>query len=221
MFTAFLICRAMWRGSTSKVIKSRHYDDKWVLSAHTMAGNDGWVTKPSVLIVQTSHSTLAWSKKRREMLRVNILDAVLQCPCYIKKNCRCSDPPVTSTHDNQTADPLSPLAKWTNHSLLSPCNRTIYGFVWCVSVCVFVQTETAQQELDERCFLSAQSMLTLKVSEHFQVLKLLGEGSYGKVMLAVHRKRGWLGQVGPGGISHFWRVAVVNLYCVPTQKTPD
>lgn len=33
-------------------------------------------------------------------------------------------------------------------------------------------------------------MLTLKVSEHFQVLKLLGEGSYGKVMLAVHRKRG-------------------------------
>ncbi|XP_070691809.1 uncharacterized serine/threonine-protein kinase SBK3 isoform X2 [Pempheris klunzingeri] len=33
-------------------------------------------------------------------------------------------------------------------------------------------------------------MPSLKVSEHFQVLKLLGEGSYGKVMLAVHRKRG-------------------------------
>lgn len=48
----------------------------------------------------------------------------------------------------------------------------------------------AAQELDERCFLSAQSMPSLKVSEHFQVLKLLGEGSYGKVMLAVHRKRG-------------------------------
>uniref|UniRef100_A0A3Q3WUE8 Protein kinase domain-containing protein n=1 Tax=Mola mola TaxID=94237 RepID=A0A3Q3WUE8_MOLML len=46
------------------------------------------------------------------------------------------------------------------------------------------------QELDERCFLSAQSMPSLKVSEHFQVVKLLGEGSYGKVMLAVHRKRG-------------------------------
>lgn len=65
----------------------------------------------------------------------------------------------------------------------------------CLCVCVFVQTETAQQELDERCFLSAQSMLTLKVSEHFQVLKLLGEGSYGKVMLAVHRKRGRLGRI--------------------------
>ncbi|XP_033983907.1 uncharacterized serine/threonine-protein kinase SBK3 [Trematomus bernacchii] len=51
-------------------------------------------------------------------------------------------------------------------------------------------TDSAAQELDERCFLSAQSMPNLKVSEHFQVLKLLGEGSYGKVMLAVHRKRG-------------------------------
>ncbi|CAJ1062445.1 uncharacterized serine/threonine-protein kinase SBK3 [Xyrichtys novacula] len=51
-------------------------------------------------------------------------------------------------------------------------------------------TAAAAQELDERCFLSAQSMPSLKVSEHFQVVKLLGEGSYGKVMLAVHKKRG-------------------------------
>nr|XP_040022297.1 uncharacterized serine/threonine-protein kinase SBK3 [Gasterosteus aculeatus aculeatus] len=51
-------------------------------------------------------------------------------------------------------------------------------------------TAAAAQELDERCFLSAQSMPNLKVSDHFQVVKLLGEGSYGKVMLAVHRKRG-------------------------------
>ncbi|XP_037532544.1 uncharacterized serine/threonine-protein kinase SBK3 [Nematolebias whitei] len=51
-------------------------------------------------------------------------------------------------------------------------------------------TATAAQELDELCFLSAQSLPSLKVSKHFQVLKLLGQGSYGKVMLAVHRKRG-------------------------------
>lgn len=56
--------------------------------------------------------------------------------------------------------------------------------------CLIVQAAAAE-ELDERCFLSAQSMMSLKVSEHFQVVKLLGEGSYGKVMLAVHRKRGW------------------------------
>ncbi|KAF7226893.1 uncharacterized serine/threonine-protein kinase SBK3 [Nothobranchius furzeri] len=51
-------------------------------------------------------------------------------------------------------------------------------------------TAAAGQELDELCFLSAQSLPSLKVSKHFQVLKLLGQGSYGKVMLAVHRKRG-------------------------------
>ncbi|XP_071396480.1 uncharacterized serine/threonine-protein kinase SBK3 [Centroberyx affinis] len=51
-------------------------------------------------------------------------------------------------------------------------------------------TAATAQELDELCFLSAQSMSSLKTSEHFQVVKLLGEGSYGKVMLAVHRKRG-------------------------------
>uniref|UniRef100_A0A665W2W8 SH3 domain binding kinase family, member 3 n=1 Tax=Echeneis naucrates TaxID=173247 RepID=A0A665W2W8_ECHNA len=33
-------------------------------------------------------------------------------------------------------------------------------------------------------------MPSLKVSQHFKMVKLLGEGSYGKVMLAVHRKRG-------------------------------
>lgn len=40
------------------------------------------------------------------------------------------------------------------------------------------------------CHLTAQSLTTMNTSEHFQVLKLLGEGSYGKVMLAIHRKRG-------------------------------
>ncbi|XP_032411633.1 putative serine/threonine-protein kinase SBK3 [Xiphophorus hellerii] len=51
-------------------------------------------------------------------------------------------------------------------------------------------TAEAAKELDELCFLSAQSLPSLKVLKHFQVLKLLGEGSYGKVMLALHRKRG-------------------------------
>lgn len=60
----------------------------------------------------------------------------------------------------------------------------------CMRAFMCVLQAAAGQELDELCFLSAQSMLGLKVSEHFQVVKLLGEGSYGKVMLAVHRKRG-------------------------------
>ncbi|XP_076023695.1 serine/threonine-protein kinase SBK2 [Genypterus blacodes] len=48
----------------------------------------------------------------------------------------------------------------------------------------------ATKLLDEMCHLSAQSMEPLDTSEHFKLLKLLGEGSYGKVMLAVHKKRG-------------------------------
>lgn len=48
----------------------------------------------------------------------------------------------------------------------------------------------ATKLLDEMCHLTAQSLTAMDTSEHFQVLKLLGEGSYGKVMLAVHRKRG-------------------------------
>ncbi|XP_046897871.1 uncharacterized serine/threonine-protein kinase SBK3 [Hypomesus transpacificus] len=50
--------------------------------------------------------------------------------------------------------------------------------------------QAAAQELDELCFLSAQAMCTLETSDHFTMVKLLGEGSYGKVMLAVHKKRG-------------------------------
>ena len=58
-------------------------------------------------------------------------------------------------------------------------------------LCLFACIQAAAaQELDELCFLSAQSMPSLKVSQHFQMVKLLGEGSYGKVMLAVHKKRG-------------------------------
>lgn len=48
----------------------------------------------------------------------------------------------------------------------------------------------ATKLLDEMCHLTAQSITTMDTSEHFNVLKLLGEGSYGKVMLAVHKKRG-------------------------------
>ncbi|XP_042632415.1 serine/threonine-protein kinase SBK1-like isoform X2 [Cyprinus carpio] len=49
---------------------------------------------------------------------------------------------------------------------------------------------TAARLLDELCHLTAQSLESLEPLDHFQVIKLLGEGSYGKVKLAVHKKRG-------------------------------
>ncbi|XP_058608622.1 serine/threonine-protein kinase SBK1 isoform X2 [Onychostoma macrolepis] len=49
---------------------------------------------------------------------------------------------------------------------------------------------TATRLLDELCHLTAQSLELLEPLDHFQVIKLLGEGSYGKVKLAVHKKRG-------------------------------
>lgn len=48
----------------------------------------------------------------------------------------------------------------------------------------------ATKLLDEMCHLTAQSLAPMDTSKHFKVLKLLGEGSYGKVMLAVHGKTG-------------------------------
>ncbi|KAG7335836.1 hypothetical protein KOW79_000529 [Hemibagrus wyckioides] len=48
----------------------------------------------------------------------------------------------------------------------------------------------AARDLDELCYLTAQCMTSMVTAEHFRVIKKLGEGSYGKVMLAVHKKRG-------------------------------
>lgn len=48
----------------------------------------------------------------------------------------------------------------------------------------------ATRLLNELCHLTVQSLETMEPLDHFQVIKLLGEGSYGKVMLAVHKQRG-------------------------------
>ncbi|XP_051927188.1 serine/threonine-protein kinase SBK2-like isoform X1 [Hippocampus zosterae] len=60
----------------------------------------------------------------------------------------------------------------------------------------------ATRLLDDMCHLTAQSLIKLETSEHFQVVKLLGEGSYGKVMLAVHNKSG-----SPMALKFFPRVS--------------
>ncbi|KAM8840756.1 serine/threonine-protein kinase SBK2 isoform 2-T2 [Spinachia spinachia] len=66
----------------------------------------------------------------------------------------------------------------------------IPSFITMCSCSPGINLHAATKLLDEMCHLAAQSMAPMDTSEHFQVLKLLGEGSYGKVMLAVHRQRG-------------------------------
>jgi len=44
--------------------------------------------------------------------------------------------------------------------------------------------------IDELMELTAQSLSQLEISEHFNVIKEIGRGKYGKVLLVTHRCRG-------------------------------
>lgn len=44
--------------------------------------------------------------------------------------------------------------------------------------------------IDELMELTAQSLSHLEIQEHFNILKEIGRGKYGKVLLVTHRFRG-------------------------------
>lgn len=44
--------------------------------------------------------------------------------------------------------------------------------------------------IDELMELTAQSLNNLEIQEHFNVVKEIGRGKYGKVLLVTHRFRG-------------------------------
>lgn len=48
----------------------------------------------------------------------------------------------------------------------------------------------AQALLEEMLQITAQSLVHMEVTEHYQVVKELGKGKYGQVVLVTHRKRG-------------------------------
>ncbi|KAK1804875.1 hypothetical protein P4O66_019126 [Electrophorus voltai] len=83
------------------------------------------------------------------------------------------------------------LAYWQNQSgLLSSETKQITDIIQ--SIRILIQNQAAIRLLNELCHLTAQSLTSLDPSDHYRVIKLLGEGSYGKVILAVHKKRGTL-----------------------------
>ncbi|KAH0626634.1 hypothetical protein JD844_001722 [Phrynosoma platyrhinos] len=48
----------------------------------------------------------------------------------------------------------------------------------------------AQALLEDMLEITAQSLVHMEVSEHYQIIKELGKGKYGQVVLVTHRKRG-------------------------------
>lgn len=44
--------------------------------------------------------------------------------------------------------------------------------------------------IDELMELTAQSLASLEIQEHFNIIKEIGRGKYGKVLLVTHRFRG-------------------------------
>ena len=77
---------------------------------------------------------------------------------------------------------------WLSIAMGTIITTSLVFLISCVSRVPSAQA--AVRLLDEMCHLTAQSLPSLETQEHYQVVKLLGEGSYGKVMLAVHRIRG-------------------------------
>ncbi|MEQ2173336.1 hypothetical protein GOODEAATRI_031144 [Goodea atripinnis] len=55
--------------------------------------------------------------------------------------------------------------------------------------------------IDELMELTAQSIGQLEIQEHFNIIKEIGRGKYGKVLLVTHRFRG---TSSPPGIRSWW-----------------
>ncbi|CAM9187253.1 unnamed protein product [Lampetra planeri] len=100
-----------------------------------------------------------------------------------------------SAHLLQLDNLVSKSLKWLNEDVPPPPSpslpvvSTAFDLLR-FSVEISERLKAATKLLDELCHLTAQSLTTMDTPEHFKVLKLLGEGSYGKVMLAVHRTSG-------------------------------
>lgn len=52
------------------------------------------------------------------------------------------------------------------------------------------QLEEGSSPIEEMIELTAQSLSQLEIKEHFNVIKEIGRGKYGRVLFVTHRYRG-------------------------------
>lgn len=48
----------------------------------------------------------------------------------------------------------------------------------------------AQALLEDMLQITSQSLVHMEVAEHYQIVKELGQGKYGQVVLVTHRQKG-------------------------------
>lgn len=69
-------------------------------------------------------------------------------------------------------------------------------FLWPPSRTMIELGMPAGSLIDELMELTAQSLSHLEIKEHFNIIKEIGRGKYGKVLLVTHRFRGKEGDMG-------------------------
>lgn len=70
--------------------------------------------------------------------------------------------------------------------------------------------------IDELMELTAQSLSHLEIQEHFNVIKEIGRGKYGKVLLVTHRFRGMTALILlKEEYNRFPSISVIKIFCFP------
>lgn len=72
--------------------------------------------------------------------------------------------------------------------------------------------------IDELMELTAQSLSHLEIQEHFNVIKEIGRGKYGKVLLVTHRFRGMTALILlKEEYNRFPSISAIQIFCFPGE----
>lgn len=72
--------------------------------------------------------------------------------------------------------------------------------------------------IDELMELTAQSLSHLEIQEHFNIIKEIGRGKYGKVLLVTHRFRGMTALfLLKAEYNRFLSIGIIKIFCFPGE----